>query len=185
MQEVTVRLQFTRECLGSARKSTGRDQVVFSMLRDCRGHVLFLPTWWQSLMRYAAHAIGRHQQLVDKINWDPRVDGRVVLLQRRVVRLRKDGSIKREGYALHEGFPANSIIGISAILPDGMTVDWFQRLLSTIGRYRGISPFQMEDPYGTFEVVSVRRAVYDGDVRSETDEVVEDADSRAEVRHDH
>ena len=186
MQEVTIRLRFTRESLGAARKKTKREQVIFAMLRDRDSHVMFLPTWWRGLMTYAARVVNRYQSLVDRITWDPRIDGRVVNINRTVLRWRQDGSVKSKGYALHEGFKAGDTIGVNAVLPDGMSIEGFSRLLATVGRYKGVSPFQDDDPYGLFEIVSVKAAIHGADTEpSESEPEVMDGSVGEALRNAH
>ena len=158
MQEVSIRLRFLRECLGSAKRQNGRGQTVFYMLRDPQKRIMFLPTWWHSLMAYAAKVRNLGQQLVSGINWDPHVDGSVRGDWRRIVVPASRDSKQRARYALHEAFPPGSVIGVNAVIPDGLSIEALQDLLSVAGTYRGISPFRSQDEnYGTFEVVSVKR----------------------------
>jgi hypothetical protein len=159
MQEVTARLCFNRECLGFAKRQTSRRQVIYVMPRDSSGRVMFLPSWWKGRFRYAAKVVNRYNNLVKKIAWDPIVDGRVSKWRRVVVSHRDDPG-GRERYALHEAFRRGDTIGVNAVLPDGLSVDAFSELLSVVGTYKGISPFQDEhETYGTFEVVSVTPTV--------------------------
>jgi hypothetical protein len=158
MQEVSIRLRFIRECLGSAKRQKGQDQTVFCMPRDPRGHVMFLPSWWKSLMAYAAKVRNLGQSLVGNIDWDPIVDGAPTNWRRIIVPPSKDRK-RRARYAMHEAFPPGSFIGIKAVLPDGLSLDDFQEILTTAGTYRGISPYQPPgESYGTFEVQSVKKA---------------------------
>lgn len=160
MQEVSIRLRFIRECLGSAKRRKGRDQTVFRMPRDPRGRVMFLPSWWSQLMAYAAKVHNLGQSLVSKIDWDPIVDGAPQKNWRRIIVAPSDDPKGRARYAVHEAFPPGSVIAIKAVLPDGLGVDDFQELLTIAGTYKGISPYKPKDEnYGTFEVVSVKKAV--------------------------
>jgi len=159
MQEVTARLRFNRECLGFARQQTVRNNVIYRMPRDNNGRVMFLVSWWRRRLRYAAKVVNRYQQLVQEIAWDPIIDGRTGKW-RRVVVAANDDKNGRERYALHEAFRPGDTIGVNAVLPYGLSVDAFIELLSVVGTYKGISPFQDDrETYGTFEVVSVRPAV--------------------------
>lgn len=162
MQEVTIRLRFLRDCLGAAQRRKQRGQfstTVFQMPRDPRERIMFLPTWWGRIVEYAAIVANRGQGLVRKINWDPIVDGRPCHIRRTVVPASQDPR-GRKRYALHEGFRAGTIIGINAVIPDGLTIEDLEELLTLAGRYRGISPFRSEEEcYGTFEVISICRTV--------------------------
>lgn len=160
MQEVSIRLRFIRECLGSAKRRKGADQTVFCMLRDHRGRVMFLPSWWNKLMGYAAKVHNLGQSLVRKIDWDPIVDGAPRSNWRRILVTASDDAKGRQRYAVHEVFQPGSMIGVKAVLPDGLSVGDFYELLTIAGTYKGISPFQMSgENYGTFEVVSVKKAI--------------------------
>lgn len=160
MQEVNIRLRFIRECLGSAQRRKGRDQTVFRMLRDHRGRVMFLPSWWKQLMDYAARVRNLGQALVGRIDWDPIIDGAPRKDWRRVIVPASADAKGRQRYAVHEAFPPGAVVGVNAVLPDGLSVDEFHELLTLAGTYRGISPFKAPDEnYGTFEIVSVKRTV--------------------------
>ena len=159
MQEVTIRVRFSRECLGSVKRRR-RGQVVFCMLRDAHEHVMFLPSWWRNLALYASKVANKCQHLVRRIDWDPIVDGAPRSNWRRIVVSARHDPKGRERYAMHEAFPPGSVIGVNAVLPDGMSIDDFGELMTIIGTYKGVSPFQdSSETYGTFEVLSVRSAV--------------------------
>jgi len=148
MEEVEARLRFTRECLGSARDKAN----IFRMLRGPDGRVMFLPSWWRDRMVYAAQVTNQSADLVRKIDWDPFIDGKPVGGWRRTLPAEKG---RRRCYAIHEAFRRGDVIAVRAVLPDGLSREVFHRLLSVVGTYRGISPFRAENPYGTFEVLSV------------------------------
>ena len=160
MQEVVVRLRFNSACLGSAKRRLKSEQVVFCMLRDTQGRVMFLPSWWHERMLYAAQLANSGYALVPRIAWDSAVDGTLRPDWRRIVVPARADPGKRARYAVHEAFPPGSEIGVRAVLPAGLTADQFSELLTIVGTYRGISPFVDEaQSYGTFEVVSVMPAV--------------------------
>lgn len=160
MQEVTIRLRFTRPCLGYAQQRTNSGNVMYKIPRDPAGRVMFLKTWWRTQIEYAAKVLSRYQELVKGIDWDTVVDGRVQTYKRNVPRTRSDGTVKSTGYALHEAFRPGEEIGVNAVLPDGLDVAAFTELLTIVGRYRGISPYRSdEDNYGTFDVISVRPTI--------------------------
>lgn len=158
MQEVTIRLRFSRECLGNVQRRGTHGQTTFCMLRDSDNRVMFLASWWHRSMKYAAQVAGRKLQTVVSIAWDPLIDGSTQR-HRRVITPAHSDSRGRMRYAIHEAFVAGSQIGVNAVLPDGMTIEEFSVLLNLVGRYRGISPFVgIEETYGTFEVISVKPA---------------------------
>lgn len=161
MQEVTIRLRFTRECLGAAQKRNRRGRIKFYMPRDPRGRVMFLPSWWHALMEFAAKVASQYGSLAQRIAWDPVVDGVPCPDWRRTVVRARDDPKRRRRYALHEAFRPGDIIGVNAVLPKGLSNDAFQELLTFAGTYRGISPFQDDrERYGTFEVVSVNATTH-------------------------
>jgi len=161
MQEVTIRIRFNRECLGFARASTNRGGVIYRMPRDGQDRVMFLQSWWKGRFRYAAKVVNRCHNLVQRIAWDPIVDGAVSEWKRDVPPKKKSQAKNgRRCYALHEAFMPGDVIGVNAVLPEGMSLDDFTELLSVVGTYKGISPFQSEnETYGTFDVVSVHPAI--------------------------
>lgn len=152
MQEVTIRLQFTQPCLGAVRKQI-RNGVIYAFIRSPPDNkVMFLPTWWRERMRYAAQVLQRCHTLVDKIDWGAFVDGPVSQWQR-TLQSRGRG---RKRYALHEAFRPGTVIGLTAVLPESLTIFDFIELLNMVGQYRGISHFTSADNvFGTFQVSSV------------------------------
>jgi len=149
MQEVQIRLRFNRECLGAAKRRTNSDQIIYGFLRDSNRRVMFLPTWWGSLMHYAAKVVNCAHKLVGQVNWDPVIDAPPHKTFRRTLN-------RGARYALHEAFLPGTVVGVKAVLPDGLNVEEFQELLEVAGTYRGISHYQpQDDRYGTFEVVSI------------------------------
>jgi len=163
MQEITIRLRFNRECLGSAKrvKRKGqKSQTIFCFARDPRDRIMFMSTWWASLIRYAAKVAGRAYDLVGEIDWDPIVDGKPRTDWKRVVVPAHLDPKKRERYAVHEAFAPGDVVGINAVIPKQLSVDEFSELLTIAGTYKGISPFREQDEkYGTFEVLSVKPTV--------------------------
>lgn len=159
MQEVQIRIQFIRGCLGAISRKTRGGQTIYRLPRGSRNRVMFLPTWWAGLMRYAATVTNLAQGLVAKIDWDPLVDGQPRGNWRRTVVAAREDKRGRRRYALHEAFLPGSVISVRAVLPSGLTVDDLRELLEVAGTYRGISPFQDESRYGTFEVVSITPAI--------------------------
>ncbi len=154
MQEVTIRLRFNRACLGFAKKplAHGTD-VIYRMPRDGQDRVMFLTSWWRDRMKYAARVTSKCYNDVQHIAWAEHVDG---LLGEwcRIVAPATD--TKRARYALHEAFRPNTEIGVTAVLPDAISLDDFSDLLTVVGTYKGISPFQSADEtYGTFDVLSI------------------------------
>lgn len=145
MIEVQAKLRFNNYCLGNRRV-----RRIDKMLRDPDGRVMFMPVWWQALMRYAAKVLNRHHATVSKIDWDPVIDGDTRIHRR---------YYKPERFQKHEAFFPGDIIGVNVVLPDDLPIDDFSQLLDIAGRYRGISPYGTERKYGTFEILDVRRRV--------------------------
>lgn len=156
MQEVTIRLRFNRACLGGTKRRH-RGQTVFRMDRDAAGRIMFMPSQWLVLMRYAARVANRHHSTVRKIDWDPLIVGTPSRQDwaRGIVK-QAEGEASRTFYAIHEAFQPGDVVSVNALLPDGMPVGDFQPLLEIAGAYRGFSPYNNQtEKYGTFEVLSV------------------------------
>ena len=160
MQEVAIQLRFNRACLGALKRTktrNGHERVVYCMLRDPAGRVMFLPTWWAAVVRYAADVTNSCQGLVSKIDWDPIIVGDTGRDWRRVVVPVRADHAGRERYCMHEAFRPGDVVEVNAVIPDGMTATDLHGLLSVAGAYKGISPFRHDaECYGTFEVLSVR-----------------------------
>lgn len=154
MQEVIIKLRFNRECLGSSKRKK-HAQTVFAFDRDPSGRVMFLPSAWLSVMRYAAKLSNRHHSAVQKIDWCPLVEGQPRLDWRRTI-VSKQGDATRSHYAIHEAFPPGSSVLLSAVIPDEITLAEFEELLGIVGKYKGFSPFNNNtEHYGTFEIISI------------------------------
>lgn len=173
MRELTIRIEFTSPSLGNVkRKDSTRLSGRFLMLRSPNdGPVLFLPTWWQANMRFAAAVLGRYQSDVKQIHWDAAVEGNprqketkngVVPAWYPVYRPSKAAGKKRR-YSLHEAFYEGQVVGINAIVPPSISDVVFHRLMDLIGRYQGISPYKPGE-FGRFRVVSLQpRTAFDCD----------------------
>jgi hypothetical protein len=159
MEEVAIRLRFNRPCLGAAKRGDG-NRTVFRMARDPAGRVMFMPSAWQGVMRYAAKLANRHQSAVKAIDWNPIVDGEPKPDWRRTIVAQTGATGLRAGrthYALHEAFCPGDVIGVTAVIPDGMSIDDLWRLLEIVGTYKGFSPFNNDtEKFGTFEVISIK-----------------------------
>lgn len=140
MREVEIKLKFTTPCLGRVLK----DGCSY-FERDASGNILFMHSWWISLLRYGAQAFGKHQSLIDYVKMHSHVKGDTLVINKQV---RQD--VKR-----HEAFAKGSVVVTRALLPDGLPIDEFEAILKLAGQYQGISPFGWKDGYGLFEVVSV------------------------------
>jgi hypothetical protein len=156
VQEVTVALRFVSPCLGTVRRLSVNQQVVFGFNRDSEDRIIFLSGHWRSLLSYAARVANTGQALVNRITWDLVVEGEIRRDWRRFVVRRPSDPKGRDRYALHEAFPPGSRLTLNAVLPDGLSIKTFSRLLTIVGKYKGLSPFRDDRAvYGRFEVLSV------------------------------
>ena len=154
MQEVEITLRFNRPCLGAAKRRK-HGQIVFCFDRDPSGRVMFMPSAWLHLMRYAAKLANRHHAAVKKIDWCPVILGESCNDWRRTV-VTQGGPAPKSHFVVHEGFRPGDTITVSAVIPDEILPADFEHLLTLIGKYKGFSPFNNEtEHYGTFEVVSI------------------------------
>jgi hypothetical protein len=145
MRELTVRIRFTRHSLGNVKSGAeGR----FTFARSLEGFVLFMPAWHRENLRLAAQVLGRHQDEVDKICWDIRVDGSVG--QPDYKRYFGGGGSKKR-YALHEAFWPGQTVGLHCVVPTPISDDDLRRLMQLAGQYRGLSPWKPGE-FGLFEV---------------------------------
>lgn len=108
-------------------------------------------------MRHAAKIANRHHTAVKKIDWCPVIVGQPRTDWRRTILTAdtEQGGM-RSHYALHEAFRPGDTVVISAVLPDEISLEDFERLLTLVGKYRGFSPFNnAQEKYGTFEIISI------------------------------
>jgi hypothetical protein len=154
VQEVTVKLRFNRVCLGAAKRRR-HGQVYFGFDRDPENRVMFMPSAWLSVMRYAAKLANKHYSVVQKIDWCPLVEGTPRNDWRRTI-VSNQGAETRSHYAVHEAFQPGDVISLSCVIPDEITFADFEQLLEIVGKYKGFSPFNnATEHYGTFEVISI------------------------------
>jgi hypothetical protein len=155
VQEVTIRLRFNRVCLGSAKRRK-HGQVFFGFDRDPANRVMFMPAAWLGVMRYAAKLANKHHSAVQKIDWCPVISGSPRPDWRRTI-VSQQGGDTRSHFAVHEAFPPGDTITVSAVVPEEISLDDFEQLLSLVGKYKGFSPFNnATEHYGTFEVISIK-----------------------------
>lgn len=143
LQEVTIRLRFNHECLGAVRKKDCNE-----MLKDPDGRVMFLQTWWQAIVGFAAKLLNRHQDLVKEIDWDPIIEGE----PKKYRRFYEPGR-----FTIHEAFLKGDVIRVNCVLPSGLSIEDATVLLQAAGTYKGISPYKPERKYGTFDVLSIKK----------------------------
>ncbi len=151
MRELTVRIRFTAHSLGNQKLRDNTGRFVFQR-NPTTNHVMFLPTWHNSNMRLASQLLGRHQDEVGRIHWDPLVDGRLRQDKWYQEHYRKNGKTR---YILHEAFFPGQEIGINLCLPLAISEDDFIRLMAKAGQYKGLSPWKPGE-FGFYEVVELR-----------------------------
>ena len=138
MQEVGVTLQFITACLGNVRRPTCD---LFDRSPD--GHVIFLQSYFRSLLIYGAQAYGRHQNTILQVRIHPHIEGTVHTYRR---------FWSADEYTDHEAFLVGDCITIKAMLPDNITQDDFKAILKLAGGYRGISPYGWQSGFGRFTI---------------------------------
>jgi hypothetical protein len=149
MKDYTVRIRFTQPSLGNAKeKTTGR----FLFMRSSLGCIIFLPAWHKSNMLMAATLLSIRPELVRGISWDIEIDAK--LTEKRWQRVYYRNSTGRERYSMHEAIMPGQTIGINCVLPLDLDDNVFSDLMSTAGRYKGLSPWKPGD-YGHYEVVDL------------------------------
>lgn len=154
MQEVTVKLRFNRVCLGAAKRRRN-GYVYFGFDRAPDSQVMFMPSAWLGVMRYAAKLLNKHHSAVHRIDWCPLVSGTPRSDWRRTIVTNRDDT-QRSHYAVHEAFQPGDTITVSCVIPDDIPLSDFEQLLEIIGKYKGFSPFNnATEHYGTFEVISI------------------------------
>lgn len=154
MREMTVRIRFTTPSLGCAhRDKTSR--LYFA--RSPAGNIVFLAAQHKANMTFAAQLMGKYQHVVGNILWDVNIDGRPTQdhkrWYRRVYETRGNGKSR---YALHEAFQIGHTIGINCVVPQELPDEDFWSLLSTAGRFKGLSPY-CPGEFGLYEVVGLRQ----------------------------
>lgn len=156
MRELTVRIKFTKACLGNVKKelldNAGRKWPCFFMPRTPDGNVRFEANWWKASLRFASDVLCRHQKDVSKVHFDVSVDGRTDsdtdYFYKRYFSARR--------FVKHEAFREGEIVGINCLVPDAISDDDFWKLMDLVGRFKGISPYGPRE-YGFFVVEGLIR----------------------------
>src|SRR3990167_3788213 len=148
VREVTITIRFSNDCLGSVR---GPD--CNRMMRNPSGRVMFLPTWWTAILKFAAEVRSKCHELVKRIEWDPLVVGSTRPFKRYYAPSR---------YTLHEAFLQGDSIQVNCVIPDALGLDDLKELMDVAGAYKGISPYKPDRKYGTFEVISIEPRTFVG-----------------------
>jgi hypothetical protein len=151
MRELTVRIKFTKASIGNVKSRDGRGS--FLLPRNPQGDVIYLASWHKANARFAAQVLGKHQDEVEKICWDPVVDG-AILGDRWHRRYYTVGGSNKRRHVLHEAFQAGQVVGVHCVVPQAISDDDFWRLMSIAGQYKGLSPYRPGE-YGYFEVVAI------------------------------
>lgn len=163
MREMSVRLRFTRPCLGNTKQ---RRTVILDGKRKKRtyfrfqrspsgGEVIFMPNWWTAVLSQAAEVQCRLTKEVREIRFALEVDGRPQPIEENPFRR----YYAKKKYSVHEQFAAGDIVGVSCLVPFAIDDDDLWALLSTAGQYYGISPFGPGE-HGFFQVVSITPRTY-------------------------
>lgn len=113
---------------------------------------MFLPTWWNSIVRDAAVQLNKPVRLVRQIRWAAAIDGVPVRWPRYLPDTERR---KHRPFAMHEAFLPGTEIVVGATLPDGLSIADLTGLLELAGALYGISPYKPRQ-YGQFEVVSIK-----------------------------
>lgn len=164
MRELTVRIRYVKHCLGNVKQRDGSGR--FELPRNPDGVIVFLASWHQTNLRYATQTLNRHQDVYTQIHWDINVD--VALQRDRWYRRYYPGPGAKNRYVLHEAIYPGQVVGINCCLPSAISDEDFWRLMTWVGRYRGLSPYKPRD-YGLFEVETIRaRRSISGDGLGET-----------------
>lgn len=155
MRELSVRICFTTHCLGNIKRfhrERGKLRTTFLMPKNHEGRVIFMPTWWKAILAKAAEVLCRHQDAVKQIAFSMEVDGN----PRPVPEQFYHRYWGEDRFSKHEAFFPGDIVGLTCIVPDSITDEDLQRLMTLAGKYCGISPARPNE-YGFFSVVSVQR----------------------------
>jgi hypothetical protein len=155
MRELSVRIRFTTPCLGKEKRHyrdpvSGKTRYKFIFTRaPASSKVVFLPTWWRSIILKAAELSASGHVAAGKIRFGCELDGQP---QRELYRRYYSDT----QFSAHEVFAAGAVVGATCVVPHEISDEEFERLLSCAGKYFGISPARPNE-FGYFEVVNIQR----------------------------
>ena len=153
MRELSVKIRFTKHCLGHVRRAywtNGHNRAHFLMPRDHEGRVVFMPSWWTSILVKAAEVLCRHQDTVRDIHFAMRVAGEPGAVPAQLYR--RYYAEKR--FALHEAYYPGDTVELTCVVPASIDDASVCELLRIAGQYFGISPSHAYE-FGYFTVESV------------------------------
>ena len=152
MRELTIRLKFTKACLGNVKRADDSKWPRYYLPRNPDGQIRFEAKWWRSSLKFAAEIMNKHHREVNDIQFDVIIDGRPDT--------NPDNFYKRfidkKRYIKHEAFKEGDLIGVNCVVPSSISDDELWQLMTYVGQYRGISPFGPKE-YGLFTVESIIR----------------------------
>jgi hypothetical protein len=140
---VHATLRFRSHCLAGKKTKSGN----FEFERTTDGKIFFHAAQLSNNLVIAARIEGRCQHLIDSISWVSELVGTPTPTCYR----RYD---KARNYAQHEAFTTGSQIILAAHIPEGMDAQAFKVLMSSAGRFCGLSAFGVSQGYGKYVVVS-------------------------------
>lgn len=148
MRELTITIRFSQPSLGNVKQPDGS----FSFPRGANpDDVLFLASWWRALLCWAAEAVGKRQDAVRQIQWNPVVVGQPKTGARFGYRRQRG-----ERYVVHEQFAAGDLLSVHCLVPTEISNVELIELMTAAGAYRGISPFQ-PGIFGRFIVENIEK----------------------------
>lgn len=151
MRELTVRLRFVKHCLGQVRKFTWRDgrrRNYFLLPRSPTGKIVFMPSWWQSVLVKSAEVLCRHQEAVKGIRFGLEVEGTPPEAFYRHY-------TAPNRFSVHEAFWPGDEIVVTCVIPSSISEVDFKALMQIAGKYFGISPAYPYE-HGFFTVQGVK-----------------------------
>lgn len=141
---VQIKLRFNSHCLGSKKRPDG--SFIFERTPDER--IFFHVSQLKNNMVVAARVAGKYQHLISQIRWDLELtDAAPLAKYPRYVQARR--------YAIHESIPPGGIAVLEAILPEELNAEAFSELMTTAGRFCGLSPFGVGQGFGKYTVLFV------------------------------
>ena len=155
MRELQVRIKFTTHCLGAEKRQSrqqGKLRTHFEFTRSQDGRVLFLNTWWRTILKKAAQTLCRHQKEIKTVRFSMEVDGD----PRPIPSELYHRYYETKRFAKHEAFFPGDIVGVTCLVPTKISDEDFYRLLTLAGKYYGISPARPFEEFGFFSVESIR-----------------------------
>lgn len=134
-------LVFITPLLGSI---LDHEKRVGKFRRSADNEITMLPGWWNKALDFGAKSLGKYQNLIRQVRFDPILKAEVHPY------CREDG----DQIYTHEAVTTYGVVSMR--IPADIRFDELQEILQEGGRFVGLAPQQWAEGYGRFRVINLQ-----------------------------